>query len=61
MTFDESKKFTQFDNKFISADTFTFFSKKNKSLNDSIEYGLSKVDFVTFVFARVDKMITICS
>ncbi|AXA32916.1 DUF3427 domain-containing protein [Francisella adeliensis] len=55
MTFDESKKFTQFDNKFISADTFTFFSKKNKSLNDSIEYGLSKVDFVTFVFARVDK------
>ena len=28
MTFDENKRFTQFDNKFINESTFTYFSKK---------------------------------
>ena len=55
MTFDENKKFTQFDNKFITNNSFTYFSKKNKSVTDSIEKGLIDNLYTSFVFARVDK------
>lgn len=55
MTFDENKKFTQFDNKFISNNSFTYFSKKNKSATDTIEKGLIENKYTSFVFARVDK------
>ena len=56
MTFDESKKFTQFDNKFISDNTFTYFSKKNKSAIDTVEKGLIDNLYISFVFARIDKV-----
>ena len=55
MTFDESKKFTQFDNKFISNDSFTYFSKKNKTTTDTVEKGLIDNLYTSFVFARIDK------
>ncbi|MGQ4002952.1 DUF3427 domain-containing protein [Francisellaceae bacterium CB299] len=55
MTFDENKKFTQFDNKFISNNSFTYFSKKNKSATDTIEKGLIENKYTSFVFARIDK------
>ena len=55
ITFDESKKFTQFDNKFISDNSFTYFSKKNKTSTDTIEKGLIDNLYTSFVFARTDK------
>lgn len=55
MTFDENKKFTQFDNKFVSKSAFTYFSKKNKSLNDTIENNLSQNYYTSFLFARINK------
>ena len=55
MTFDENKKFTQFDNKFIDDNLFTYFSKKNKSTTDLLEKALIENKYKSFVFARVDK------
>lgn len=55
MTFDESKKFTQFDNKFIDNSTFTYFSKKNKSLTNPLEKALFTNQYTSFVFARINK------
>lgn len=55
MTFDENKKFTQFDNKFINESTFTYFSKKNKSTTDQLEKRLIENKHTSFVFARIDK------
>ncbi|MFT4693566.1 MAG: superfamily II DNA or RNA helicase [Francisella sp.] len=60
MTFDESKKFTQFDNRFISDNSFTYFSKKNKSTTNTVEKGLIENQYTSFVFARVDKSDDYC-
>ena len=55
MTFDESKKFSQYDNKFISADSFTFYSKNKKTLKNSLEKALADNKYISYVFARVNK------
>ncbi|KEI35065.1 DNA repair helicase Rad25 [Francisella sp. W12-1067] len=55
MTFDENKKFSQYDNKFLSDSVFTFYSKKNKSLEDKQEKALAKNSVISYVFARVEK------
>lgn len=55
MTFDENKKFTQHDNKFISSRVFTYYSKVGKSLNDELEKSLTKDIYTRYVFARTNK------
>lgn len=55
MTFDESKKFTQHDNKFISSKCFTYYSKIGKDLNDKLERELIKDTYTKYVFARTSK------
>ncbi|ASG67114.1 DNA helicase [Francisella halioticida] len=55
MTFDENKKFTQHDNKFISSKVFTYYSKAGKSLNDKLENNLVKDIYIRYVFARTNK------
>ncbi|MFC4892308.1 DEAD/DEAH box helicase [Pseudofrancisella aestuarii] len=58
MTFDENKKFSRYDNKFLSKNTFIFYSKLNKKIDDSLnnnETGLAQNKFVSYVFVRVNK------
>ena len=55
MTFDENKKFTQHDNKFISSKIFTYYSKAGKNLNDELEKNLTKDIYTRYVFARTNK------
>ncbi|AIT09660.1 DNA helicase [Candidatus Francisella endociliophora] len=55
MTFDEEKKFTYHDNKFVSRSLFTYFSKKGKSLADVVEGNLATNNYKILVFARVNK------
>ncbi|AJC48344.1 DUF3427 domain-containing protein [Allofrancisella guangzhouensis] len=55
MTFDENKKFSQHSNKFLSDTAFTFYSKKNKSLEDKQEKTLAEDRIISYVFARIDK------
>ncbi|API85903.1 DUF3427 domain-containing protein [Francisella uliginis] len=55
MTFDENKKFTQHDNKFISSKIFTYYSKVGKNLNDKLEKNLTKDIYTRYVFARTNK------
>lgn len=58
MTFDENKKFSRYDNKFLSKNTFIFYSKLNKKIDYSLnnnETGLAQNKFVSYVFVRVNK------
>ena len=55
MTFDESKKFSQHDNKFISPRVFTYYSKAGKDLNDKFENDLTKNIYMRYLFARTNK------
>ncbi|QIW09209.1 DUF3427 domain-containing protein [Francisella sp. LA112445] len=55
MTFDENKKFTLHDNKFISSRSFTYYSKAGKDLNDEFENNLTKDTYIRYVFARTNK------
>ena len=55
MTFDENKKLTQHDNKFISSKIFTYYSKVGKNLNDELEKNLTKDIYTRYVFARTNK------
>ena len=58
MTFDESKKFAKYDNRFINRETFTFYSKNNKQLgsHDSTnETALADNKYQNLIFVRVNK------
>ncbi|MED7787928.1 DUF3427 domain-containing protein [Francisella sp. 19X1-34] len=55
MTFDENKKFSQHDNKFISPRVFTYYSKAGKDLNDQFENDLTKNTYMRYLFARTNK------
>ncbi|GMN89902.1 DUF3427 domain-containing protein [Francisella sciaenopsi] len=55
MTFDENKKFDIYDNKFLSKQTFSYYSKKGKTLDDRLEKALSQNQYKSYVFARVNK------
>lgn len=55
MTFDENKKFDIYDNKFLSKQTFSYYSKKGKTLGDRLEKALSQNQYKSYVFARVNK------
>lgn len=55
MTFDESKKFSQYDNKFISSGSFTYYSKAGKTLKDTVESGLAHNKYQARIFARINK------
>ena len=58
MTFDESKKFVKYDNRFINRETFTFYSKNNKQLNShnsTNETALADNKYHNLIFVRVNK------
>ncbi|APC90789.1 MULTISPECIES: DUF3427 domain-containing protein [Francisella] len=55
MTFDEGKKFGVYDNKFISQQAFSYYSKVAKTLNDPLEKALAENSYQSYVFARVNK------
>lgn len=55
MTFDETKKFSQYDNKFVSNAEFTYYSKAGKTLKDTVESGLAQNRYQARVFARINK------
>ena len=55
MTFDEYKKFGIYDNKFISQEVFSYYSKAAKTLDDPLEKALAENSYQSYVFARVNK------
>lgn len=55
MTFDEHKKFGVYDNKFLSQQAFSYYSKAAKTLDDPLEKALAENSYQSYIFARVNK------
>ncbi|MBK2113613.1 DEAD/DEAH box helicase [Francisella tularensis] len=55
MTFDEYKKFGLYDNKFISQQAFSYYSRAAKTLDDPLEKALAENSYQSYVFARINK------
>ncbi|OEZ33420.1 DNA helicase [Francisella endosymbiont of Amblyomma maculatum] len=55
MTFDEHKKFGVYDNKFLSQQAFSYYSKAAKTLDDPLEKALAENSYQGYIFARVNK------
>ncbi|MDE4980300.1 DUF3427 domain-containing protein, partial [Francisella tularensis subsp. holarctica] len=49
------KKFGLYDNKFISQQAFSYYSRAAKTLDDPLEKALVENSYHSYVFARINK------